>query len=992
MRSSSPSTATVLDGIDSLGPPGTPLTTHEIAAACDCAVDHLETTLEQFVSHSILDTKTIEGLHRVWWRPAGCSVTDLSPATDEERSTERGRQPATSPPSSTDRSDRGRLHSMIFDRMFHFVAIVTPDGTLIDANESALEFGGISRSTVVDTPFSAAAWWQRSERSQAQVEDAIERAAAGEVVRYEAAVKGADRTAIIDFSLRPVTDEQGAVTLLIAEGRDISDRKSQERRLKRQQTAVETELSEILSRISDAVYGLDPECRFRYVNDRAETLLDITESTVRGRDIRETLELSTEFRTQLQRAVDTQKPVFFEEYSETRAVWFETGIYPSETGTSVFFRDITERKELQQQLQTETEHFRIALQHSPVVAFRLDTDLRYTWIGDCDLNIIDEDIIGQRDDELFPPAVAESLLAPKQTVLETGVGVRETVTLELPTETATYDIAIEPLFDDSGDCSGLTATAVDLTESTRTKEALRRSEERYRRLIENFPNGGVAVLDEELCHTIIDGQGFRTLGFDVEELQAERIQDVFPEPIVEVLEPEYRATLDGESRSFELDVQGRTCAFRTIPLTDATGAPIVLSIFHDITLRKTQQERQLATLDGLHETVQDIAHLIIESTTQADIESVVCDRFDADDAYLSAWIGRLNYTGPTVRPSTVGGKGNDSAAHEIPADGDEQTIGGSIADAVETGDAQLVHTSPTDPVYCQWNQSTPVKHRPGVVIPISYEAHVYGVLVVYTDRDEFDPREQDTLERLGTIVGHAINSIERKHALIADQVTEVVVRSERLPAPFGEETVADVGTVTVDRQIPLAGGHSLVYYTVDGIEPDQSTRIIKEATAGMELRLLEQVGSTARLELSTDSETIHSVVAMYGGTIRKAVIRDGVFIITARIPQGTDVRQVLDAARTVYQDLQLVSRTTVTPSNQTVTDTCAALAERLTDRQHKTLEVGYYAGYFDWPRETSGEELADLMDVTPATVHHHLRHGERKLLTVFFENNKMSKV
>ncbi len=94
---------------------------------------------------------------------------------------------------------------------------------------------------------------------------------------------------------------------------------------------------------------------------------------------------------------------------------------------------------------------------------------------------------------------------------------------------------------------------------------------------------------------------------------------------------------------------------------------------------------------------------------------------------------------------------------------------------------------------------------------------------------------------------------------------------------------------------------------------------------------------------------------------------------------------MLDAARTIYPDLTLASRTTVTPSTPTPADAFARLADRLTDRQQEVLEVGYYAGFFEWPRETSGDELADLMGVTPATVHHHLRHGQQKLLAAFID-------
>jgi PAS domain S-box-containing protein len=120
----------------------------------------------------------------------------------------------------------------IFNQTFQFVGLLSPDGIVLEANQTALDFAGITRSQVVGKPFWEAKWWTISSQTQEQLQAAIAQARQGEFVRYEVDVLGREtQVATIDFSLRPITDASGQVKLLIPEGRDISDRKLAEAEL-----------------------------------------------------------------------------------------------------------------------------------------------------------------------------------------------------------------------------------------------------------------------------------------------------------------------------------------------------------------------------------------------------------------------------------------------------------------------------------------------------------------------------------------------------------------------------------------------------------------------------------------------------------------------------------------------------------------------------------------------------------------------------------------
>jgi len=126
------------------------------------------------------------------------------------------------------REDERKIRGLL-DQTFQFIGLMTPDGTLIDANRTALEFEGIRSSDVIGKPFWETPWWTHSPEQQEKLRNAIQKVAGGEFVRFEATHRAPDGSIhTIDFSLKPVRSEDGKVIYLIPEGRDITETKPAE--------------------------------------------------------------------------------------------------------------------------------------------------------------------------------------------------------------------------------------------------------------------------------------------------------------------------------------------------------------------------------------------------------------------------------------------------------------------------------------------------------------------------------------------------------------------------------------------------------------------------------------------------------------------------------------------------------------------------------------------------------------------------------------------
>jgi PAS domain S-box-containing protein len=115
----------------------------------------------------------------------------------------------------------------IFDSMFQFIGILTPDGILLEGNQTAFDAVAVDRADVIGKPFWDTPWWN-SPQLQDRIKAAVATAAGGELVRFESKHTWLGKTVFIDFSLKPVFDEAGQVVMLIPEGRDITDRQHKE--------------------------------------------------------------------------------------------------------------------------------------------------------------------------------------------------------------------------------------------------------------------------------------------------------------------------------------------------------------------------------------------------------------------------------------------------------------------------------------------------------------------------------------------------------------------------------------------------------------------------------------------------------------------------------------------------------------------------------------------------------------------------------------------
>jgi len=157
-----------------------------------------------------------------------------------------------------------------------------------------------------------------------------------------------------------------------------------------------------------------------------------------------------------------------------------------------------------------------------------------------------------------------------------------------------------PVYSDDGTVRAAIGMTQDITERMEREQALEESRNRYRTLVQNFPNGAVALVDEDLRYTMVGGSPLRSADATASELMGTPLREALPPELESLLLPEYRAALRGEHRSFEASVADGYYRFCIVPVRDDDGDPFAaMGVSQDISDRKERERKLTETQERL---------------------------------------------------------------------------------------------------------------------------------------------------------------------------------------------------------------------------------------------------------------------------------------------------------------------------------------------------------------------------------------------------------
>ncbi|SFC18176.1 PAS domain S-box-containing protein [Halobiforma haloterrestris] len=551
--------------------------------------------------------------------------------------------------------------------------------------------------------------------------------------------------------------------------------------------------------------------------------------------------------------------------------------------------------------------------------------------------------------------------------------------------------------------------------------------EAFERLSSDDPSAAVGNGDSVLWNAFVTGVQTvvdDAVAFDRSEAFETGVESAVVVPIGD--HGVFAVASDGEP----IDVEAR----RLIETLGATTEAALDRLESEANLRERDAElearnRRLRRQITINETIRRINQSLIGATSRAEIERTVPEQLVAVEEVAFAWIGRSGPDGESLEPRGWAGDGEEyldlvslDAAGAGDADGD-----GSIPPAVRTAsneETTVVENVVEDLQRESWRKRALEAGFQSVVsVPLAVEEYSYGVLTVYaTEPDAFTGLERTVFGELGEAIANAITATKTREALHAETVVELT-----LEIPDSTDVLSRIASLTDARvEYEGLGTHSdsdsdsdsdsgddaLLFFETRGADPDAVAAVLEDLVSVSEYRLLsadtngdnggenedkdededenENEEATCRFEALVTGPVIASWLVRHGGSPRSIVADGAETVVTVDVPAGTDVREFVETFADHTGDADLRRRRHVERALQTRRELVTSLFDALTDRQLEVLRTAYFAGFFEWPRESTGQEVAEALGVSQPTVNRHLRIGQQRLLRQLFEDGAVA--
>ncbi|MFP8888216.1 bacterio-opsin activator domain-containing protein [Natrialbaceae archaeon A-CW2] len=402
---------------------------------------------------------------------------------------------------------------------------------------------------------------------------------------------------------------------------------------------------------------------------------------------------------------------------------------------------------------------------------------------------------------------------------------------------------------------------------------------------------------------------------------------------------------------------------------------------HDRTL--TEQNEALTRLNHTNEIVRAINRAIAQASTRREIETTVCEQLADADRYLFAWIA----SSAQSPPEPMAWEGVDATyIDRVRDDGEGAPEYALVERALKTESVVVVENVLDDD---SWQDRRTAALTYGyqtvIAVPLLDGERAYGVVVVHAPQaNAISDSEREVLGELGETIGHAIRSVERTQAMLTDSRLELELECASPQLLFNRIAAAAPGPISLEGSLERER-ETVLFISVEATNVDDLLQLADNWAAIDSISVVSTGEESTLLECTMMPTPFLDTLREFDAQITHVTATEGTSSIVLSVPSGIDTRSLVERVQDRYPETSLTARreTTSTASARGID---AQLESTLTAKQLEALQAAHYSGFFDWPRESTGEDIAAALDVTPPTYHYHLRAAQRKLASIVFDS------
>lgn len=409
-----------------------------------------------------------------------------------------------------------------------------------------------------------------------------------------------------------------------------------------------------------------------------------------------------------------------------------------------------------------------------------------------------------------------------------------------------------------------------------------------------------------------------------------------------------------------------------------------------------RQTRRLDRVNQLNDAVRSINRTIVSADSRDGIVETVCDRITDLEVVEFAWVGESSPDPGTLTPSAWGGKDRSYLdMRDFPIEG--PATAEPALEAAQTGEMVHVPNIVRADDTGEWGTAALQQgYRSVLSVPLGYDESLYGVLVIYAGtQNVFDGAFREVLVELGDLVGLGLNTLDRRDALLGRRHITVELGVGANPddgEPFLRLADRLDCTVEVARILPRED-ETLVYAACSNVTTRRMNGVVEDIPSIASVRRIRGTdpcdSEPCLFEFLASDLGLVSRLADRGIRSHTVAFERGRGRVVATVPSTVNPTTLVEELQAPYPEVTL-EQTEVTRERQTVSD-AVFVREALTAAQREAIEAAHQAGFFEWPRDSTSEEVAAALGISQPSFAQRLRAAQKKVFDAYCRETRIDR-